>query len=92
MPSEPGLETLALRDLANTLPATPANWTPAQHDQFTTQSDAAMREQARVETTQLLSVGGGGGLGAHRAHTLPRNSSRRGVAALRLFRGTTCAY
>lgn len=40
-----GPETQALRDTVSQLPRDPATWTTEQRQQFTTQSDRAMREQ-----------------------------------------------
>lgn len=42
-------ETQALQTTVSELPKTPAAWTPEQRQQFTTQSDRAMREQNGVD-------------------------------------------
>ncbi|MDX3455060.1 hypothetical protein PV396_24485 [Streptomyces sp. ME02-8801-2C] len=41
-------ETQALQTTVSQLPKNPTTWTPEQRQQFTTQSDRAMREQNGV--------------------------------------------
>lgn len=45
--SKPTTETAKLADTRATLPQRVADWTPEQRQQFTEQSDRAMREQTR---------------------------------------------
>ncbi|WP_330339390.1 hypothetical protein [Streptomyces sp. NBC_00557] len=42
-------ETAKLQETVDRLPKRAADWTPAQRQQYTDQSDRAMREQAGVQ-------------------------------------------